>query len=1108
MINKLSEVHIKLDAFIGKYYKNQIIRGSLLWVLLALIFYILLVSGEFLGHFSINTRTLLFYSALFFLVISFAFLIVKPLLAFYKLTSGIDKYQANEILRLHFPELKDQLKNILELETMQDSSYSIELIESAIRQKSESIRPISFVKAIKTKANFKYIKIIFLPVLVLLSLYFFLPKVLSEGTERILNYNQFYEKPSAFTFVIENDSLSVKRGEDLNLIIHSEGEYIPYPIYVQYGGVEYLLQKKEENLFSYEFKNINQDFIFYLKAEDYQSRAFNIEVLPTPKILDFKVTVLAPKYTQIPKQTYANNGDFIAPEGSAIEWVFKTKDIDKLWLNLNDSLAPAISQKQNFFTYETKLNQNLEYSINIENQRFKEVEVLKYLAQIIPDEYPSVNVLSVIDSLNPTVFYFRGQANDDYGIQKINFCYQSEENSKIKLIQIPSDNKEALQEFYYAFDFKEVAKQGEKLNYYFEVWDNDVVNGSKKSVSQVYQFYLPTQKEIDKIQDEKSESMQNKLEQTQDLAKELQEDVKNLKRDLIEKEANSWQVNKKLAQIAEKQNKLEQLMEEVAKENEKTNELLKNLTKEDKELIEKQKQIEDLLSQLMDEEMKKLMEEINKLMEEFNKDEFNELTEKMEMSYEDLSEQLDRNLEQLKRFEVEKKMLQSADELEKLAEEHKQLSEETKKGSESKESLEQKQKEHQEKMDDIADKVKDAMEKNKDLEEPMDLQDMAEQMEQIKESMQESSESLQKGKSGKASKQQKSSAEQMQQMAMQMKKMMEKAGQEQQQQDMDALRQIIENLSSFSFEQEELMLGFRGLRYKDPKYIELFNQQTKVQSNFELIKDSLHALAMTQPMIAAPINKELLNIERELNKTEKALDDRRAGKAQSSQQLVMTSANNLALLLSEILDQMQQQQSQSKCQKSGDCQKPGSGKPKPGFGKPKKQAQSLKNQMQSMLDQLKDGKKGKGKGKGGTKPSKGELGKMIAEQEKMQKMLSDLANSQGISPKTAKKLKEIKNISEQVENDLIQQNITPTTLKRQELILTRLLEAENSEFKREQDNKRESNTVKNQRLSNPKEIFNKDKESLIGNDVLNKSKVKLKQFYKEKYNRYILNINE
>jgi len=1103
MSKELSEIHIKLEAFKKKYYKNQLIRGVLLFLISALFFYLLLVSGEFLGHFSIGLRTVLLFSVVGLEFFAFYFWLIKPLLAYLKLTSSIDAFQANKILQEHFPELKDQLQNVLELELMSKDGYSKALIEKAIAQKSNKIKLIPFGQAVKIQRNYKYVKIITLPILIILFLYFFSPNVLSEGTERMLHYNQFYEKPSAFSFVINNDSLTVRRSKNLKLEIHTEGEYVPYPIFIKYGGVEYLMQKQSENLFTYEFKNVNQTFSFNFKAENYESKPYDLIVLPNPQVVDFTINIVAPEYTNISNLELKNNGDFIVPEGSRLEWHFKTKDIEFLWLSINDSVVKTNHLAQ-VFSANYVLSKDIDYSIGVSNTVFTEPSLLKYTGQVIPDEYPSVNVQFVIDSLHPTVFYFRGQASDDYGIRNINFCYQFEKNGEKVEIAIPIDNKEALQEFYYAFDFKGVVKQGEGLSYYFEVWDNDEINGSKKSRSQQFQFYLPSQKEIEKIDDENTKSMQEKLEESQELAKELQKDVKKLKRDLVEKQSNSWQINKSLEQIAEKQSRLEELMQEVAKENEKNNELLKNLSKEDQKLLEKQKQIEDLLSQLMDEEMKKLMEEINKLMEEFKKDEFNKMTDEMEMSYEDLSEQLDRNLEQLKRYEVEKKMQQSIDELKELAKEHKELSEQTKEESLSQEELEKKQAEHQKKMDDIAKKVEDSMKKNKALEEPLKLDDMSEQMEQTKQSMQESSESLKKGKSGKASKQQESSAEQMELMAQQMQQMMDSAMQQQQEQDMEALRQIIENLNTFSFEQEDIMLNFRGLRYKDPQYIQLFNRQTKERENFGLIKDSLYVLAKTQPMLASPINKELLNIDRELSKTEEALDDRRAGKAQSSQQTIMTSANNLSLLLSEVLEQMKMQQSQSQCQKPGNCNKPGGGKPKPGFGQAKKQAQSMKQQMQDMLNQL---KKGQG-AKGGKKKTNGQMGKMIAEQEKMQKMLSDMANSQGISPKTAKQLKEIKNLSEQVENDLIQQNITPTTLKRQELILTRLLEAENSEFKREKENKREANTVKNQKISNPKDIFKYKEESLIGNDILIQNKIKLKQFYKDKYKNYIINLNE
>ena len=1103
MNKELSEIHIKLEVFIKKYYQNQIIRGSLLFLIILLLFYLSLILAESVGHFSVTTRTILFFSTLSILTLSFYFWLAKPILAYFKISSSINEYQANEILQQHFPELKDQLKNILELENMRNSNYSTALIEKAIQQKSSNIRLIPFEQAVKIKANLKYAKIIGLPILIISVLFFYSPQILSESTKRILNYNQFYETPSPFSFVIENDSLSVKQGENLKLKIHTEGEYIPYPIFVEYGGVKHLLQKENDNLFSYEFKNINQSFKFHLKAEEYQSKSFEILALPNPKIIDFKIVISPPEYTHIPNQTLKNNGDFIAPEGSKIEWSFRTKDIENIWMKINDSLVSTQKIDNYIFKRNDILNRNLQYSVNISNRLFKESDVLTFSAQVIPDEYPNINILSTSDSLHPTIFYFKGLADDDYGIEKIKFCYQFNNSKQISSISIPILNTEALQEFYYAFDFKEVVKQGENISYYFEAWDNDKINGSKKSRSRIFQFYLPSQKELEALESESSQSIQDKLSQTQELAKNLRKEVENLKKDLIDKEASPWEINKKLTQIKQKQNALEQLMKEVAQENSKTNELLKNLSKEDQVLLEKQKMIEDLLKQLMDEEMKKMMDEINKLMEEFNKDEFNKLTDEMDMSYKDLSEQLDRNLEQLKRYEVEKNLRQAIDELKKLAEEHQQLSNETNSKTKSEEELKQKQADHQDKMKQIADKIEKNMQKNKALKEPLKLQNQSQQLEKIKSGMKESSDALQKGKNGKASKQQKNSAEQMQQMASQMQQMMDAATQQQAAQDMESLRQILENLNTFSFEQEAVMLNFRGLRYKDPQYIQLFNQQTKEAENFILIRDSLYALALTQPMIASPINKELLNIERELNKTEKALDDRQSRKAQQSQQMVMTSANNLSLLLSEILKQMNQQ-SKSSCKKSGNCNNPKGGKPKPGFGNAKKQAQSMKQQMQSMLEQLK-------KGKGSKKGSKGQnakLGKMIAEQEKMQKMLSDLANSQGLSPKTAKTLKEIKNLSKQIENDLIQQNITPNTLKRQELILTRLLEAENSEFKRGQDEKRESKTVRNSPISNPKDFYKSKKDSIIGNDILLKHKIKLKPFYKTKYKNYLIHIND
>ena len=214
----------------------------------------------------------------------------------------------------------------------------------------------------------------------------------------------------------------------------------------------------------------------------------------------------------------------------------------------------------------------------------------------------------------------------------------------------------------------------------------------------------------------------------------------------------------------------------------------------------------------------------------------------------------------------------------------------------------------------------------------------------------------------------------------------------------------------------------------------------------------------------------------------------------------MTSANNLALLLSEILKQMQQQ-SMSQCSGNGNCQKPGNGKPK--LSDMKGQQQSLKQQLESLMQQLKDGNKPGNQGS-----TNKQLAKMMAQQEIFQNELSKLMNSEGINPEMMRLLNEINSLSKQVENDIINKNITPTTIKRQDQILTRMLEAENSDYQREIDNKRKSEEAKNKKISNPKDFFKYKRLHQNYDELLNTSEIKMYKYYNEKYKQYLMNLND
>ncbi|MCC6691325.1 MAG: hypothetical protein IT235_07310, partial [Bacteroidia bacterium] len=52
----------KLDEFIRKYYKNQVLRGVLYCTAVALAFYLLVTLTEYFAHFDTGVRTFLFYA--------------------------------------------------------------------------------------------------------------------------------------------------------------------------------------------------------------------------------------------------------------------------------------------------------------------------------------------------------------------------------------------------------------------------------------------------------------------------------------------------------------------------------------------------------------------------------------------------------------------------------------------------------------------------------------------------------------------------------------------------------------------------------------------------------------------------------------------------------------------------------------------------------------------------------------------------------------------------------------------------------------------------------------------------------------------------------------
>lgn len=1095
----------KLNQFIRKYYLNKLIRGSIFYGIIFLSYFLIVASLEHFAYFSMSVRTIFFYSFILLLVSNTIWFILIPLLKYFQVVKTIDYQKASQILSAHFPELKDTITNSLELQKLLEgeSSLSSDLIIASINQKIDTIKPIPFVSAINFKVNFRYARYLggVLAVFVLLLVTY--PQLISNGAERIVNHNTHYIKPAPFTFTILNDKNTVEKGKDYTVQVSVSGDYVPADVYIASSDNFYFMKKLSNSKFEYTFRNIYNDFSFSFSAEGFNSQLNRISVLPSPQILSFSIDAKVPAYTGIKSFISQNTGDLTVPEGTDLNWLFKTESIDNLTMKVNDSIDFQSKHTEDDFSISYKAKKSFNYSVAVKNEFITSESELNYTVNVIPDYHPEIEVISNTDSINPFVYYFKGQVNDDYGFNKLRFNYFiNEDKSTLKSVPVQFNKNLSTQSFFYIFDFSDFEK-GQKVSYYFTIWDNDQVNGSKSASTSEFMVSIFDDEELRKAESETNSKIEDNLKKSAELTDELQDDLKKLKEKFLTENTPKWQKQELMKEIKEKNDELNKIINEMKQQHSEISKMNEMLNEEDKALLEKQKQIEELLENLMDEELQKLMDEFNELMEDFNQKEFFKMSEELEMSYEDLEEKLDRDIEMLKQYEVERKLESTIDKLDKLSEEQKETAQDIKdKAKEKEEQL----KDIDKQIDDlnkIEEEYKEAIDKNEELENKMKLDEFEQDFQEMKKTLEQSKENLQQNQKGKSSKQQQKGSQQSKDLSQKMQQQMAQNFQMQQGENMEDMRQLIDNLLTFSLDQEALIADIKVINATNPLYVEYTNKQSKLIDNFEIVKDSLYALAKRTPQVSATINEEVKSVLQSTAKALANLENRRKASAAYEQQVAMTSTNNLLLLLGEAMDQMMQQQAQ---QMPGQqmCQNPQS---KPGGGKPSMQRmkdmqESLKKQMQQMLDQM---KKDGGKKPGGQ--SAKQISEMLQKQEMARKMLEDMLNGQSISPEGQQQLKEIKRMMEQNEKDFINRNITPDLINRQNRIMTRMLEAEKSEDERDKDKERKSEETKQQLYSNPEKLFEYKNEKEKFDDILKYSTIKLNQHYKKKYEKYLIHIN-
>ncbi len=1086
----------KLTAYKQKYYRNLLIRGVLLGGALILTAYLFVNTLEFFGRFNPAMRAILLFSFLGITGYVLYRYIIDPVMKLNNLGKPMTNEEAARQIGKYFNTIDDKLLNTLQLQSL--SSSQNQLLLASIDQRTQQLSIIPFTDAVDTRQNRQYLRYLVPPLLIILLIAVRFPTFFTDSSQRIVNFHRVYLPEAPFLFELKNNNLKVFKNEDLTINLHLSGNSLPEAVYLYANGRKQKMSLTDARNFSFTFNKIQKPFDFHFEAAGFQSTAYAVNLIPRPSLEIFSARLNYPAYLKRTDEVLNNVGNLLVPEGTQIRWEFRSADTDSLLVTFGAAKVPLAAEKpgNDLFQFGTKATKSESYQVKLKNRFGYNKEDINYFLDVIPDQFPKVTLESFKDTALYNYLIFGGNIADDYGFSRLAIVYTIDlvdEESRTKrtgTIPLALQPNQTIQNYYHQWSLEKLQlTPGDKVQYHVQVWDNDGVNGPKASKSQVFTFAIPSEEELDENQENLSKQASTKISSALTKASKLKKEINALEDRLKTKKQLDYQDKKQIEEVIKKRNELNEELQKLQEQMKSLTEQQNRFSETNPQLMEKMEQLQKLMDNLLDEETKKLYEELEKLLDT-NKNNFN-LLDKINQKENTLEKEIERALEMFKQLQFEQKLDKEINELKEMAKEQEKLSEKTEESKKQEandaqqKELQQKQEELKQKFEEQKQELKELQQMDQQLEQPNGMEPKDQQQQEISEKQEQSLEQMKNNQNKKASQNQKEAAEKMEKLAKDMEQMQGGMEMEQSQENLDDLRDILENLITLSFDQEKLMKDFRNVNLSDPRFQKLAQEQLKLKDDAKIIEDSLYSLAKRVFQIESFVTREVTDMKQHMDESSRGIKDRRLSVATGEQQLSMTSMNNLALMLNDALKQMQEQMAKAK---------PGKGKPKPG----KKQQPGMSELQQQLNKQIQELKQG---GKSGRQLSE-ELAKMAAQQEMIRRALQEMDKMRNEKGEKPGGLDDLMKKMEETEKDLVNKNLSQEMMKRNQDIVTRLLESEKSQRERDEDEQRKAEQAKDIKPSVPPafEQYIKNKEKQI--ELLKTIPPALSPYYRKEVDEY------
>ena len=979
-------------------------------------------------------------------------------------------------------------------------SGSDRLREAALAGLAEEVRDVPFERVRAWGPARRAVPWAAVAVAALAALFVAAPGTMSASAFRLLEPGRAFAPPAAFVLTVRPGTVEVARGSDLRVTVRTAGRVQPLAATLEVGrqgerAVEEIrMQAPGAGRFAYTVASVRASVRYRVVADGVASPWFTARVVDRPVVLGVRVTVVPPAYTGRPAAILPEGvGDASGLAGSAVRiqvglggtraasgwldvaWTGGGGERIPLRIGSEAALARLVLRRAGTYTVRLKSANGV-----------MNADPVRYSLGVTSDTPPQIALLNGGDGdLAGPVRPVRFQISDDAGFAGGSLVGRvaaapGRRAGPVRRVALPV-RRQPLDQTVDLMWRLGGARPGDAVEFYGEVRE---VGPGRRARTPLVRLRLPSAEQRAETFASRRDSAATDLDRLREQARRQGDRAERLRREIRARPEPDWQARRQVEQMRQDQAAMQAEARRLQEQMREMAEQLRGSDLVTPEMQQRLEQMERVMEDLNRPELQEALQRLQEAMEQLNLEQMLRQSDEVEQAQQTFEERLERAQALLERLEAAVVMEDAARQADALAEREERLARDSERlrqredgespdaespdseprgGEESRPRDAAPQRSPAAERRRMADEQRDAAEDAAELDAA--LQEVQERLEDIPnapdeaveqmrrettpdgglpQQMRRNAEQIRQGQMSPAQQGQQEMARRLRRMAQQMREQSESMQGQQAQVDGAALRRALEDVLTMSRRQETLAAEAAVTPDGNPAAVGLARRQRDLRDGLRTVTDTLRRVARTVPQLTAAVQTRAQNGTREMDAALARLADRDAAVASSHGRTAMAHLNELALLLSQALDQQQQQQQGSQ-----------------GQGSPQQQMQQMGGEQQRLNQQIQD-MLGRTAGQRLSQGDGQRLRQMAEQQEGLRRSLQNLIEQNGgsLGPGAQSALQRLQEQMARAATELRRGRLTDAAIPRQQQIYERMLQAEQAVNERGQEERREGETAR------------------------------------------------